>query len=103
MSRLKRRLQATPTSPISSPSCAALDAAMALYFLNLKTFGRSGGSSAVSAAAYRAGERIRDERTGRIYDHTDRQGILHKEIVLPSQFDDVEASWAKDRAGLWNT
>ena len=35
---------------------------MAVYFLNIKTFGRSGGSSAVSAAAYRAGERRQLDR-----------------------------------------
>jgi ATP-dependent exoDNAse (exonuclease V) alpha subunit len=75
---------------------------MAVYFLNLKTFGRSGGSSAVSAAAYRAGERILDERTGRTYDHTDRQDVLHKEIVLPSHLADSDMSWAKERAQLWN-
>lgn len=76
---------------------------MAVYFLNLKTFGRSYGSSAVSAAAYRAGERIRDERTGRTYDHTDRQDVMHKEIVLPSRFADSDMSWAMNRAHLWNT
>jgi ATP-dependent exoDNAse (exonuclease V) alpha subunit len=75
---------------------------MAVYFLNLKTFGRSGGSSAVSAAAYRAGERIRDERTGRTYDHTDRQDVMHKEIVLPSHLVDADMSWAKERSQLWN-
>jgi ATP-dependent exoDNAse (exonuclease V) alpha subunit len=75
---------------------------MAVYFLNLKTFGRSGGSSAVSAAAYRSGERIRDERTGRTYDHTDRQDVLHKEILLPSHLADFDMSWAKERAYLWN-
>jgi len=75
---------------------------MAVYFLNLKTFGRSGGSSAVSAAAYRAGERIHDERTGRTYDHTDRQDVLYKEIVLPGHLADSDMSWAKERAQLWN-
>lgn len=75
---------------------------MAVYFLNLKTFGRSGGSSAVSAAAYRAGERIRDERTGRTYDHSSRQDVLHKEILLPSHLADSDMSWAKERAYLWN-
>jgi ATP-dependent exoDNAse (exonuclease V) alpha subunit len=75
---------------------------MAIYFLNLKTFGRSNNSSAVSAAAYRAGERIRDERTGKTYDHTDRQDVLHKEILLPSQFAADDMSWARDRANLWN-
>lgn len=75
---------------------------MAIYFLNLKTFGRSNNSSAVSAAAYRAGERIRDERTGKTYDHSDRQDVLHKEILLPSQFAADDMSWARDRANLWN-
>ena len=54
---------------------------MAIYYLNMKTFGRGGGSSAVNAAAYRSGERIRDERTGRTYDHSARQDVMHKEIV----------------------
>jgi ATP-dependent exoDNAse (exonuclease V) alpha subunit len=76
---------------------------VAVYFLNLKTFGRAGGSSAVSAAAYRAGERIRDERTGKIYDHSERQDVMHKEIVLPGQFREEEMAWARDRANLWNT
>jgi ATP-dependent exoDNAse (exonuclease V) alpha subunit len=75
---------------------------MAVYFLNMKTFGRAGGSSAASAAAYRAGERIRDERAGRTYDHSDRQDVLHKEIVLPSRFADEDMAWARDRASLWN-
>src|SRR6202048_105861 len=75
---------------------------MAVYFLNLKTFGRSGGSSAVSAAAYRAGERLHDERTGRTYDHTDRQDVMHKEIVCPSHLADADMSWAKERSHLWN-
>jgi ATP-dependent exoDNAse (exonuclease V) alpha subunit len=75
---------------------------MAIYFLNMKTFGRSGGSSAASAAAYRAGERIRDDRTGKTYDHSDRQDVMHKEIVLPSQFADEEMQWARERASLWN-
>lgn len=75
---------------------------MAVYYLNMKTFGRSGGSSAASAAAYRAGERIRDERTGKTYDHSERQDVMHKEIVLPSRFADENMAWARDRANLWN-
>ncbi len=75
---------------------------MASYYLNLKTFGRSTGSSAPGAAAYRAGERIRDERTGRTYDHTDRQDVLHKEILVPNEFEGQDLGWARDRANLWN-
>ena len=76
---------------------------MAIYFLNLRNFGRSGGSSAVSAAAYRAGERIRDERTGKTYDHSERQDVMHKEIILPGEFAADALGWAQDRANLWNT
>jgi ATP-dependent exoDNAse (exonuclease V) alpha subunit len=75
---------------------------VATYFLNVKSFGRSGGSSAVAAAAYRSGERIRDERTGRIYDHTGRQDVMHKEILLPARYADADMSWAATRASLWN-
>jgi hypothetical protein len=70
--------------------------------LQTKTFGRAGGSSAASAAAYRAGERIRDERTGRTYDHSERQDVMHKEIVLPSKFAGDDIAWARDRSSLWN-
>jgi ATP-dependent exoDNAse (exonuclease V) alpha subunit len=75
---------------------------VATYYLNLKNFSRSDGSNAPSAAAYRAGERIRDERSGRIYDHSSRQDVLHKEIILPSQFADAPMDWARNRAALWN-
>jgi ATP-dependent exoDNAse (exonuclease V) alpha subunit len=76
---------------------------VAIYFLYMKTFGRSSGGSAVSASAYRAGERIRDERSGRVFDHSNRQDVLHKEIMLPSRLADSDMSWAQDRATLWNT
>ncbi len=70
--------------------------------MNMQTFGRSHGSSAPSLAAYRSGERIHDERTGRTYDHTDRQGVMHKEIVLPARFAGADMSWAAERSALWN-
>ena len=76
---------------------------MAVYFLYMKTLGRGNGSSATSAIAYRAGERIRDERSGKVFDHSDRQDVLHKEIILPAKWSDADMSWAEDRANLWNT
>src|ERR1700729_1630661 len=76
---------------------------MAIYFLNLKSLGRTSGSSAVSAAAYRAGERIRDERTGKTYDHAGRKDVMHKEIILPGEFAADAMDWAQERASLWNT
>jgi ATP-dependent exoDNAse (exonuclease V) alpha subunit len=75
---------------------------MAIYYINLKTFNRAAGSSAPGAAAYRAGERIRDERTGRLHDHSVRQDVTHKEILVPSRFSDSAMGWAKDRSTLWN-
>jgi hypothetical protein len=76
---------------------------MAKYFLLIKVFSRSKGSRVTKAAAYRAGERIRDERTSDVFNHSDRQDVVHKEIVLPSLFAGrTDLSWARDRATLWN-
>src|ERR1700731_1246279 len=99
--RRRRVTQSTRNSSRTRPSVEP-GTPLAIYFLNLKTFGRSGGSSAVSAAAYRSGERIRDERTGKTYDHSDRQDVMHKEIILPSKFAGDDIAWARDRNGLWN-
>ena len=75
---------------------------MAIYFFNIKTFGRASGGSAPGAAAYRAGERIRDERTGRMHDHSMREDVLHKEILLPEKYSTDDMTWARDRTTLWN-
>ncbi|MCV4594285.1 mobilization protein, partial [Escherichia coli] len=42
---------------------------MAIYHLSMKILSRSKGYSAVASAAYRAGEKILDERTGVIHDY----------------------------------
>ena len=75
---------------------------MAIYYLNVKTIGRGAGGKATSAAAYRAGERLRDERTGQIFDHARRTDVMHKEIVLPSKLAGLDMSWMRDRSALWN-
>ena len=56
---------------------------MSIYHLSVKTISRSSGRSATAAAAYRAGERIRDQRTGVVHDYRRRHGVLHTELVLP--------------------
>ena len=78
---------------------------MAIYRLEIKAVTRSTGRTATSAAAYRAGERIRDERTGALYDHRKRADVLHKEIFLPSRLEAsaAETAWARERSTLWNT
>jgi len=80
---------------------------MAIAYLGFKVFGRDhgkAGSVATSAAAYRSGERIRDERTGAVYDHSQRRDVMHKEILLPWQYQQAGAAldWARDRGRLWN-
>lgn len=76
---------------------------MATYFLHVKTFSRGKGSSATKAAAYRAGERIRDENSGAVHDYTDRSDVAHAEIVLPVKFAGaVDMEWALHRSVLWN-
>jgi hypothetical protein len=76
---------------------------MATCFLHIKTFSRGKGSSATRAAAYRAGERIRDERSGAVHDHTDRTDVAHAEIVLPAEFTGrTDMAWARNRSTLWN-
>lgn len=64
---------------------------------------RKSGSRVTAAAAYRAGERIRDGRTSEVYDHADRNDVAYKEVVLPTDLasrDDM--AWAQDRSVLWN-
>lgn len=49
--------------------------------------------------AYRAGEKLTNERDGITHDYTAKKGVEHAEIVLP---EGVNADWAKDRSALWN-
>ncbi len=72
---------------------------MAIYHASMKPVSRAGGRSAVASAAYRAGERLTNERDGITHDFTRKQGIEHTEIVLP---EGVTAEWAKSREKLWN-
>ena len=71
---------------------------MAQYRLSLSIASRGKGRSAVAMAAYRAGDEIRDERTGERFDFTRKQGILHTEMVLPP----AAPEWAHNRAEFWN-
>lgn len=77
---------------------------MAIFHMDIKPVARGTGRTATAAAAYRAGERIRDERTGALYNHSKREDVLHKEILLPSNLDrpDAGVEWARDRSQLWN-
>ena len=68
---------------------------MAIYHLNAKTIGRSQGRSATGAAAYRAGVRIEDARTGLVFDYRRKRGVDGSEILTPD-------GSTPDRSALWN-
>lgn len=76
---------------------------MAMFRFNIEAVKRSRGQQATGAAAYCAGETIRDKRTGKVHDHSERRDVRHTEILLPSQFGDASMEWARNRSSLWNT
>src|ERR1700712_5445511 len=65
----------------------------------MKPISRSSGRSAVASAAYRAAEKLTNERDGQTHDFTRKEGVEHAEIVLP---EGSSAEWARDRSKLWN-
>lgn len=72
---------------------------MAAFHFSAKIHSRSGGvRSAVRAAAYRAGEKLYDARTGESADYTRKQDVFRKAIFAP----DGAPSWALERERLWN-
>ena len=71
---------------------------MPRFSIQIETVSRKKGSSAVRHAAYRAGQRIRDERYNRTRDFTAKSDIVHAEIVAPPD----APVWALDRSRLWN-
>jgi ATP-dependent exoDNAse (exonuclease V) alpha subunit len=75
---------------------------MAMFRLHIEPIKRSRGQQATGAAAYRAGETIRDTRTGDLHNHSRRRDVRHAEILLPSRFGEAAMEWARNRASLWN-
>lgn len=73
---------------------------MAIYHLSVKPIKRSDGRSAVAAAAYRAGERLRDERTGLLYDYSHRKEEARIESWV--QVPEEAPAWTRERMQLWN-
>ena len=74
---------------------------MAIYHHSASVIKRSSGKSAVAGAAYRAGEKIEDLRTGLTHDYTKKTGVDHSEIIIP-HMPTADNSWLKERAQLWN-
>lgn len=70
---------------------------MAIFHLSVNLISRKAGRSSTAAAAYRAAERIEDERTGEVHDYSRRSGVESAELVLPSGVE-----WQPERAEFWN-
>ena len=71
---------------------------MAIFHFSVKVISRSSGRSAVAAAAYRGAERLHDERLDRDHDFTNKDGVVHSEVMLPEGAPEEFA----DREKLWN-
>lgn len=71
---------------------------MAIYHFSAKIISRGAGRSAVAAAAYRAAERLQDERLGRAHDFSNKTGVVHSDVMLPEGAPERLA----DRATFWN-
>ena len=68
---------------------------MAIYHCTTKTVNRSSGRTAVASMAYRAGEKLTDERTGLTHDFKRKEGVVYTEILSNL---DTEL----DRSKVWN-
>ena len=66
---------------------------MAIYHFSGSVLSRSKGKSAIASAAYRAGEKLHDERQEKTFDYGRKQDIAYKEIMLP----EGAPEWMKDR------
>ena len=84
-----RGIPLTPKAKAHQGDC------MAIYHCSTKTVNRSSGRTAVASSAYRAGEKLEDERTGLTHDFTRKDGVAHSEIISNL---DIQI----DRGELWN-
>jgi len=66
-----------------------------MYHFSAQTISRSDGRTSVRAAAYRAGEKFVDTRTGEVCDYSKKKGVLSGAVFLPG-------GATFDRAALWN-
>ena len=71
---------------------------MAIYHFSAKVISRSAGRSSVAASAYRAAEKLVNEREDITHDYSRKSGVLSSHILAP----DNTPNWVHDRNQLWN-
>lgn len=69
---------------------------MAIFHCQAKAISRATGRSATAAAAYRAAVKIKDDRTGEVFDFTGKQGVMQRIMIFPTGCSGMS------RAALWN-
>ena len=72
---------------------------MAIFHCETKPVQRSSGRSAVAASAYRTASSLKDERTGKTHNYSNKQGVVKTDCFLFQNGEKVKL----DRAELWNT
>jgi hypothetical protein len=72
---------------------------MAIMHFRIKMVKRSDGRSSVAAAAYRSGEKIKNQRDGVTHNYRRRKDVVAKQIFLPTN----APREYQDRTLLWNT
>jgi len=72
---------------------------VAIFHLNFKILKRSEGKSSLYLSAYNSRTRLKDEKTGLVFNYEKKkEDLMHQEIILP----DHAPSRFKDRSVLWN-
>lgn len=71
---------------------------MAIYYFDAKIISRSKGQSIVACAAYRAADKLVDQRYDKEHDYQRKQHVEFSEILLPGH----APGWMAQREKLWN-
>ena len=71
---------------------------MAIYSFRMQVISRGKGRTATAAAAYRSGEKIKDEQTGDVHDYRRKSNIYGSKILLPEN----APARLGNRTTLWN-
>lgn len=71
---------------------------MAIFHLSVKIISRSKNQSIIAKVAYRAGEKLQDDETAKIYDYTHKKEVVFSEILLcenaPKEYLEKKILWS---------